>query len=57
MIDYHYGHLSHDSRQHAVSLLRTSPLRETGGKCSDGARGDHQQHERYRGREQERDWG
>jgi hypothetical protein len=21
MIDYHYGHLAHDSRQHAVSLL------------------------------------
>jgi hypothetical protein len=21
MIDYHYGHLAHDSREHAVSLL------------------------------------
>lgn len=21
MIDHHYGHLAHDSRQHAVSLL------------------------------------
>lgn len=25
MIDYHYGHLAHDSREHAVSLLERSP--------------------------------
>lgn len=37
MIDHHYGHLAHDSRQHAVSFTRRARLRTGGGRCVDVA--------------------
>ena len=42
MIDHHYGHLAHDSRQHAVSLIDAARLRAGGGRCVDVASAAHE---------------
>ncbi len=38
MIDYHYGHLAHDSREHAVSLLDALAIERAVGRWVDAAR-------------------